>query len=237
MEHQHGSESPFNPSRSDTPDQPVFNEPLLPPAAPFFAPSEGSPTPRDSYLTNNSATHSAPLLPEVGEKDLPDPRNLTGSGSKPLHKRPLIWALAVAAVALIAVAVIVPVYFVVIKPKNNTVTGGDSNSPNDNGNGNNNGPTHQPPTSKTSGGNGSTITTQDGTKFTYINPFGGICGWSSIFPTCITSNTILGVSDPNDPFNNGAYPNSWTPALNTSWTWGQDKLYGYATVCAIEGIR
>lgn len=39
---------------------------------------------------------------------------------------------------------------------------------------------------------------------------------------------ILGVSDPNDPFNDGAFPNSWTPALNTSWTWGKDKLYGYS---------
>lgn len=229
MDHQHGSESPFNPSRSDTPDQPVFNEPLLPPAAPFLAPSEGSATPRDSYLTNNSATNSAPLLPEAGEKDLPDVDGLSTRGSKPLHKRPLIWALAAAAVALIVVAVIVPVYFVVIKPKNNTVTSGNSNNPDDNGNGNNNpNPTHQPPTSKISGGNGSTITTQDGTQFTYINPFGGICEWSSIFPACITSYIILGVSDPDDPFNNGAYPNSWTPPLNTSWTWGKDKLYGYA---------
>jgi glucan 1,3-beta-glucosidase len=226
MEHSHGSETPLNLSRSHTPDQPVFNEPLLPPAAPFLAPSESSPTPRDSYLTNNSA----PLLPEDGEKDLPPLRNLSGRGSKPLHKRPLIWALAAAAIALIVVAVIVPVYFVVIKPKTNTVDG-NSNSPNDNGNGNGKpSPTHQPPTNNTSGGNGTTITTQDGTQFTYINQFGGICKWSSIFPPCITSNTILGVSDPNDPFNDDAYPNSWTPPLNTSWTWGQDKLYGYATI-------
>lgn len=185
MEHPQGSESPLNNSRSDTPDQPIFNEPLLPPAAPFLAPSEGSPTPRGSYVTNNSATNSAPLLPGSGEKELPGAPNVTYGRSKPLHKRPLFWALAAAAVALIVVAVIVPVYFVVIKPKNNTVTGGNSNGPNDNGNGNNPNPTHDPPTSKISGGNGSTITTDDGTKFTYLNPFGGICEWSSIFPPCI----------------------------------------------------
>ncbi|KAF9783864.1 glycoside hydrolase family 5 protein [Thelephora terrestris] len=212
MEHTAGSESPINPSRSETPDQPVFNEPLLPPAAPFLAPSEGSPTPRDSYLTTNSvtpsATPSAALLPDDGEKDLPDQGDSTAANrSQPLHKRPLIWALAVAAVALIAVAVIVPVYFVVIKPKNNNVTGGNSNGTN--GNGNPNSPTHQPPSNGITGGNGSTIITADGTQFTYINPFGGI--W---------------VSDPNDPFNNDAYCNSWTPPLNTSWVWGQDKLYG-----------
>lgn len=175
MENPQGSESTLNASRSDTPDQPVFNEPLLPPAAPFLAPSDGSFTPRDSYHTNNSVTPSAPLLPEVGEKDLPDAGNLTTRNSKPLRKRPLIWVLAVVAVALIAVAVVVPVYFVVIKPKNNTVTGGNSNGPNDNGNNNNPNPTHQPPTNQTSGGNGTTITTQDGTQFIYLNNFGGIC--------------------------------------------------------------
>jgi hypothetical protein len=81
------------------------------------------------------------------------------------------------------VAVIVPVYFTVIKPKNNTVNGGtNNNGSNDNGNGdNNNNPTHQPPTSKISGGNGSTVTTDDGTQFTYINQFGGICEWSLNF--------------------------------------------------------
>lgn len=36
-----------------------------------------------------------------------------------------------------------------------------------------------------------------------------------------------GVADPNDPFNNNAQANSWTPPLNTSWTWGKDKIYGY----------
>lgn len=155
----------------------------------------------------NSATHSAPLLPDTGEKEFRYPGDLAVRRSKPLHKRPLIWVLAITAVALIVAAVIVPVYFVVIKPKNNTVTG---NSSNNNGTGdNNNGPTHDPPTDSTSGGNGSTITTQDGSQFTYINPFGGI--W---------------VYDPDDPFNDDAYPNSWTPPLNTSWAWGQDKLYG-----------
>jgi glucan 1,3-beta-glucosidase len=182
MEHSQGSESEFNPFRSDTPDQPVFNEPLLPPAAPFFAPSEGSPTPRDSYHTNNSAANSAansaPLLPVTNEKELPEPGDFTSRRSKPLYKKPLIWALAAAAIALIAVAVVVPVYFVVIKPKNETSTG--NNGSNNNGNGNNN-PNHQSPTSKISGGNGSTITTQDGTQFTYVNPFGGICEWSSNF--------------------------------------------------------
>jgi hypothetical protein len=41
---------------------------------------------------------------------------------------------------------------------------------------------------------------------------------------------LSGVSDPNDPFNNNARPNSWTPPLNQSWTWGKDRVFGYAVL-------
>lgn len=37
---------------------------------------------------------------------------------------------------------------------------------------------------------------------------------------------FLGVHDPENPFNNNARPNSWTPPLNTSWRWGIDRVYG-----------
>lgn len=37
---------------------------------------------------------------------------------------------------------------------------------------------------------------------------------------------FTGVQDPANPFNNDARPNSWTPPLNTSWQWGQDRIYG-----------
>jgi len=182
---QPGSDPQLDTPRSDThppltPDQPVFNEPLLPPAAPYLAPSEGTSTPRDSYLTTNSATNSAPLLPDVGEgeKDFDGPGTFAAKKSIPLYRKPLIWVLAVAALALIATAVIVPVYFVVIKPKNNTVTGGTGGS---NGTDPNDNPVHKPPTSTNSGGDGSTIKADDGSEFTYSNPFGGICESTSNF--------------------------------------------------------
>ena len=35
-----------------------------------------------------------------------------------------------------------------------------------------------------------------------------------------------GAQDPQNPFNDDARPNSWTPPLNASWTWGQDRIYG-----------
>ena len=180
MAQQPDPEPQFDPDGSDArhsfiPDQPVFNEPLLPPAAPYLAPSESAPTPRDSYLTNNSAANSAPLLPGIGEgeKGLAGKGNFAAKNSKPLHKKPLIWILAAVALALIAAAVIVPVYFVVIKPKNNSVSGGSGGS--NNGSDSGSTPTHQPPTSAISGGDGSTITAGDGSQFTYSNPYGGIC--------------------------------------------------------------
>jgi glucan 1,3-beta-glucosidase len=47
----------------------------------------------------------------------------------------------------------------------------------------------------------------------------------------ITTDVIFiflssGVEDPSNPFNNNAQPNSWTPPLNTSWVWGQNRVYG-----------
>jgi hypothetical protein len=188
MAYQPGSEPQPDPFRQDahrsfTPDQPIFNEPLLPPAAPYLAPSEGASTPRDSYITSNSAANSAPLLPGVGEKDLADGGAFAPRRSKPLHKKPLIWVLGAVALALVAVAVVVPVYFTVIKPKNNSVTGGTGGS--DNGTDSNGTPTHQPPTNGISGGDGSIIKTENGSEFTYTNPYGGICEFSSnLRPRC-----------------------------------------------------
>ncbi|KAJ7843740.1 glycoside hydrolase family 5 protein [Mycena olivaceomarginata] len=40
------------------------------------------------------------------------------------------------------------------------------------------------------------------------------------------STVDYGLADPENPFASGAKPNSWTPALNESWTWGVDHVYG-----------
>jgi hypothetical protein len=37
---------------------------------------------------------------------------------------------------------------------------------------------------------------------------------------------LTGVYDPQDPFNDGATPNSWTPPLNTTWDWTTNRVYG-----------
>ena len=59
------------------------------------------------------------------------------------------------------------------------------------------------------GGDGTVVTTEDGTQFTYQNKFGGYF-----------------VQDPNDPFNNNARAQSWSPALNETWQWGKDQVLG-----------
>ncbi|TDL22966.1 glycoside hydrolase [Rickenella mellea] len=116
-----------------------------------------------------------------------------------------------AALIILIVAVIVPIYFTVIK-KNNKSTGaaapahttgsGGGGNPGNSSNPNN-------PHTLITGGDGSLVTTSDGSTFTYVNKFGGF--W---------------YDDPKDPFNDNAQPNSWTPPLNTTWDWSKDKVYG-----------
>ncbi|KAF9783809.1 glycoside hydrolase [Thelephora terrestris] len=185
-----------------------------------------SPVPEDSVP-------STPPLPENdalngtqgGDDALPQPptlANLTPLGTSPrdsltpsadaplvsetekVYDRPIFLYAAAAVVAVIVLAVILPVYFTVIKHKNNTSTGNPNGS-------NNPSPTSSPnsPNTLTTGGDGSTVTTDNGTQFTYHNLFGGFWVWN-----------------PKDPFNDNAQPNSWTPPLNTTWQWGVDQLYG-----------
>jgi len=110
-----------------------------------------------------------------------------------------------AAIVVIVLAVVLPVYFVVIR-KHNT------NSSSSSGSGSGSGSSSSGGSSKSNaktGGDGSTVTLANGTTFIYNNSFGGY--W---------------VEDPDNPWNNDARPNSWTPPLNTSWTWGVDRVYG-----------
>lgn len=124
-------------------------------------------------------------------------------------RKVMIWAI-VAGVALLLIIIVVALYFAVIKPKSkgsaqsdtaNSGTG--SSSPN---------PTGSPDKSATlavTGGDGSVITMEDGTTFTYNNSFGGYWYW-----------------DENDPFNNGARAQSWSPALNETFNYGVDRIRG-----------
>ncbi|KAI0667047.1 glycoside hydrolase [Trametes maxima] len=158
--------------------------------------------------------------PNSSNEGLPSKESLHGGDSavlperRPLYKRPLVLAAAAAAtIAVIVVAVIVPVYFTVIKPKHhNNVSAASSTSNGHSGPaGGASSTTPQKPvqTAVTTGGDGSTVTMEDGTTFVYKNKFGGY--W---------------VNDPENPFDNSARANSWTPALNETWNWGADRIWG-----------
>ncbi|KAI0319281.1 glycoside hydrolase superfamily [Amylostereum chailletii] len=198
---------------SDAPseDPSEYTTPLQTPQAsrPFLAPpplpaASLPDTPRDSFLPNTAAdssvdspSNSTPFLHPATTSDGPSEKYPAAS-RRPFWRRPLVWLLAFAVLTIVVLAVVLPVYFAVVRPRNRSQAAGASSSGNSGS-----------PTGATTGGNGSVVRMANGQEFVYTNPFGGF--W---------------VSDPNDPFNLNAQPNSWTPPLNTSWTWGKDRVYG-----------
>lgn len=62
------------------------------------------------------------------------------------------------------------------------------------------------------GYSGTQVTTEDGNAFTYGNPFGGYFAVDE---------------EGQDPFVMDARAQSWVPALNQSWVWGRDRVFGY----------
>jgi glucan 1,3-beta-glucosidase len=206
----------------DTPDTPLKNNNLPWPEAPCHS---FEPT----YTPVNSSSLLFPAKDKGNADSFEEKASSPRSNKRAGYVRPVLLFLSI---SLVAVAVVLPVYFLVIKPQHKDGTNqGAANG-------------RAPPSSGSSGGgstwggNGSTVTTSDGSTFTYINPFGGYCECCSgrvlkrvalfVFLctplTCVSM--ITGVDDPNDPFDNSASPNSWTPPLNESWVWGKNKING-----------
>ena len=100
---------------------------------------------------------------------------------------------------LLISAVVIPLYFTVFK-KNGASSASSNNTSN---------PTSPTQAAIVSGGDGSKVTTEDGSTFIYSNSFGGTWYW-----------------DENEPFNNNAQAQSWTPPLNTTFRYGTDKIRG-----------
>lgn len=127
----------------------------------------------------------------------------------PRSRRNVIIGAVVAALILIILAVVIPLYFAVIKPNRESAATGNSN-----GTTTTTGADGQPTTIPVgnlvkSGGDGSEITAEDGSKFTYKNSFGGT--W---------------YFDASDPYNNGAKAQSYTPGLNETFDYSTDRIHG-----------
>ncbi|KZV83236.1 glycoside hydrolase [Exidia glandulosa HHB12029] len=110
--------------------------------------------------------------------------------------------IIVGALVVLVIIIVVVVYFAAIKPKSKSGSGSGSGSGKSNG-------TTTGPTKLFIGKDGDTVTKEDGTSFTYKNRHGGIF-----------------VIDPQNPYNDGARPQSWTKALNETWKFGEDKIFG-----------
>lgn len=164
----------------------------------------------DSVIGDSSAALGAK---EVATSELiePDGAAVEAAEQPPRKKRTALLALvALGVLAVVVLAVILPVYFKVIKKKDANTGSNSAGSTGDNTNDPAGSPTPtSTPTRATSGGDGSTVTTEDGTTFTYSNNFGGF--W---------------VHDVDNPYNNSARPNSWTPPLNERFDYGSTRIYG-----------
>lgn len=191
---------------------------------------ESSPSMRDSFASSNhtiqhSEYNSSLYSLGTGGNYRDDPSrelvsNTTGRSleekraayaPKTKSTRKVMIVAIIAALALIIAAVVIPLYLFVIKPShsNNLAKGTTSST--------SSAPT---PTSSASsggnsknlqitGGNGSKVTLENGTTFTYQNSFGGYWYW-----------------DEKDPLNQGARAQSWNPALNETFKYGVDQVRG-----------
>jgi len=151
------------------------------PSLPFLADGSVTDSSRNSYV-QPTPFDSGTLLPMTKNEDF------TGEGEEEpappppspqrAKRRPLLLILVgLLALIVVALGVMLPVYFIVIKPRNatssqptsatnSTTTGGGSTSPS---------PPPPSPTDAITGGDGSTVRANDGTTFTYNNKLGGIC--------------------------------------------------------------
>ncbi|KAG6917252.1 hypothetical protein DXG01_003284 [Tephrocybe rancida] len=184
------SERPISTTPSDTLEA-AIHTPLpaeadhdlfdLRPQASFLGASTPNSTLRDSFAppfpsSNNTSgnlisNHSKPELDETPELKLPRSNR---------KRRPLLLILlGLVVLCIIVLVVVLPVYFVVVKPKqrnsksHQTATPGSTTTPAA-GNPTGSGPgSNVPPALVTTGGDGSTVTKDDGSTFTYTNKFGG----------------------------------------------------------------
>ncbi|KAH0829027.1 hypothetical protein J3R83DRAFT_2481 [Lanmaoa asiatica] len=143
----------------------------------------------------HSAGNSSPLLSQ-NEKQFnevsrspshPSPGWTTTPRKRSIVNRPIFWIIASVTFLVVAAAVIIPVYFFVIKSHSSNADSTSGSGSGTGGGGVGGGSGSNP----TTGGNGSVITTSDGTTFTYINNFGGICESSYKYFIYTTLSTML----------------------------------------------
>ncbi|CAA7267896.1 unnamed protein product [Cyclocybe aegerita] len=166
--------------------------------------------PRGSYYTGDQNVPMSPVG-AAGGRTLEEKRTAYAPPRAKSRRKIMILAV-VAALILLLLAVVIPVYFFVVRPNNNESSNASTSSDSSASKSNHATATSSastPSATPVTGRDGSEITMEDGTKFTYRNSFGGYWYY-----------------DENDPFNNGARAQAWSPALNETFRYGTDKMRG-----------
>ena len=168
--------NPFEPQYIDF-DPNTLQGDLQPPRVPLLDSSVS--TPRESTYAGGppSPTNSSPLLlasdtAEKGRSDQPHGQGLVPPKNRRL-RRILLFAIPIGLI-LLALVIALPVYFAVVKkPTTQAASSTSSSSPTATTSASP-GPSARP-IGAISGGDGSTVTQEDGNTFIYRNTFGGIC--------------------------------------------------------------
>ncbi|KIM27166.1 glycoside hydrolase family 5 protein [Serendipita vermifera MAFF 305830] len=145
-----------------------------------------------------------------GQRDMSEKQELYEAPRAKTKRKGVLWFTICCVLIAVLAAIIIPVYFFVIKKGSGGSGSGSSGGSSHTGTGADTSTTTGGSQSVlTSGGDGSIVTKSDGTTFTYNNTFGGY--W---------------VYDVNNPLNNSARAQSYTPPLSQPWRFGVDKIYG-----------
>ncbi|KIY53213.1 glycoside hydrolase [Fistulina hepatica ATCC 64428] len=209
-----------SPAEDDPAGVPRSESPLLPPARRFAAlpPLPDTPRTNSGYYTDNSDAPLFSSVEAVGTPTTEYDENEVGNDkiislavrNTRRRRRSILLSILAAALVLLFLVIFVPVYLKVGKDDSNRVAVATPHS-------------STPSTSTsastaaasstasvpTSGRNGSLVTTENGTTFTYVNNFNGYWAY-----------------DASDPYGLSGKANEWTPALNETWVWGRDHVYG-----------
>ncbi|KAF5386819.1 hypothetical protein D9615_001629 [Tricholomella constricta] len=161
----------------------------------------------DPYASEQGGVPMSPL--GRSQNRLMEEKRAAYAPPRAKSKRKVIILAILAALILLILAVVIPVYFAIIKPNSNKSSSSPDSDKSESGTAKPTSTGKPPVAAVVTGSDGSKITMEDGTTFTYNNPFGGYWYW-----------------DENDPFNNGARAQSWSPALNETFKYGIDKIRG-----------
>jgi glucan 1,3-beta-glucosidase len=159
----------------------------------------------DPNDTLENSDPNAVLMSPIGRSKMLEEKRAVYAAPVAKSRKKMIILATLAGLVIVILAVMIPIYFTLIRPKSKAEPSQDHD--------NNNKPTpnnpNKPENRIVTGGDGSEVTMEDGTKFIYHNPFGGYWYY-----------------DEEDPFNNGARAQSWSPALNETFHYGTDKMRG-----------